>query len=180
MMEKKESKLSENQRQAYEQLVSTCEYSLRRGTICLIGDFQSGKTTLVKYFLSSKFGNVDRYYLNVNLYLLNRLKEEETDLSIMAKIKAKTRLIMSMALQDAIEKYFTKEDLLILDAIEILYPYNLDLVSLVSRYTRDGKVCIICVPENSKFVFNFSWGNCDIVRLEQRVENTSQSSYLIG
>ena len=177
-MEKKESKLSENQRQAYEQLVSTCEYSLRRGTICLIGDFQSGKTTLVKYFLSSKFGNVDRYYLNVNLYLLNRLKEEETDLSIMAKIKAKTRLIMSMALQDAIEKYFTKEDLLILDAIEILYPYNLDLVSLVSRYTRDGKVCIICVPENSKFVFNFSWGNCDIVRLEQRVENTSQSSYL--
>jgi GTPase SAR1 family protein len=179
-MEKKESKLSENQRQAYEQLVSTCEYSLRRGTICLIGDFQSGKTTLVKYFLSSKFGNVDRYYLNVNLYLLNRLKEEETDLSIMAKIKAKTRLIMSMALQDAIEKYFTKEDLLILDAIEILYPYNLDLVSLVSRYTRDGKVCIICVPENSKFVFNFSWGNCDIVRLEQRVENTSQSSYLIG
>jgi len=179
-MEKKESKLSENQRQAYEQLVSTCEYSLRRGTICLIGDFQSGKTTLVKYFLSSKFGNVDRYYLNVNLYLLNRLKEEETDLSIMAKIKAKTRLIMSMALQDAIEKYFTKENLLILDAIEILYPYNLDLVSLVSRYTRDGKVCIICVPENNKLVFNFSWGNCDIVRLEQRVENTSQSSYLIG
>jgi hypothetical protein len=177
-MEKKESKLSENQRQTYEQLVSTCEYSLRRGTICLIGDFQSGKTTLVKYFLSSKFGNVDRYYLNMNLYLLNRLKEEEADLSIMAKIKAKTRLIMSMALQDVIEKHFAKEDLLILDAIEILYPYNLDLVSLVSRYTRDGKVCIISVPENSKFVFNFSWGNCDIVRLEQRVENTSQSSYL--
>jgi len=178
-MEKKESKLSENQRQAYEQLVSTCEYSLRRGTICLIGDFQSGKTTLVKYFLSSKFGNIDRYYLNVNLYLLNRLKEE-ADLSIMAKIRAKTRLIMSMALQDAIEKHFTKEDLLILDAIEILYPYNLDLVSLVSRYTRDGKVCIISVPENSKFVFNFSWGNCNIVRLEQRAENMSQSSYLIG
>jgi GTPase SAR1 family protein len=167
-MEKKESNLSENQRQTYEKLVSTCEYSLRRGTICLIGDFQSGKTTLVKYFLSTKFGNIDSYYLNVNLYLLKRLKEEETDLSIMAKIKAKTRLIMSMALQDAIEKHFAKKDLLVLDAIEILYPYNLDLVSLVSRYTRDGKVCIICVPENDKFVFNFSWGNCDIVRLESK------------
>jgi len=172
-MEKKEISLSENQRQAYEQLVSTCEYSLRRGTICLIGNFQSGKTTLVRYFLSSKFGNVDRYYLNVNLYLLKRIKEDKTDLSIMAKIKAKTRLIMSMSLQDTIEKHFAKEELLVLDAIEILYSYNLDLVSLVSRYTRDGKVCIICVPENDKFVFNFSWGNCDIVRLEQR-ENTNQ------
>jgi len=173
-MEKKEINLSENQKQAYELLVSTCDYSLRRGTVCLIGDFQSGKTTLVKHFLSSKFGNVDKHYLNVNLYLLERLRQENSDLSIMTKIKAKTRLIMSVALQEAIEKHFAKDNLLVLDAIEMLYPYNLDLISLVSRYTRDGKVCIICVPENDKFVFNFSLGNCDIVRLESRPENMNQ------
>ena len=173
-MEKKETNLSESQKLAYELLVSTCDYSLRRGTICLIGDFQSGKTTLVKHFLLSKFGNIDRYYLNVNLYLLEHLRQESSDMSIMTKIKAKTRLIMTVALQEALEKYFARENLMVLDAIEMLYPYNLDLISLVSRYTRDGKVCIICVPENDKFVFNFSFGNCDIVRLESRSENTNQ------
>lgn len=162
----KEINLTENQKKAYEKLLSTYEYSLRRGTICLIGDFQSGKTTLVRYFLSNKFQNYEKYYLNVNLYLLDRLKQEKTDFSIMSKIKAKTRLIMSVALQDAIEKHFTKENLLVLDAIEIIYPYNLDLVSLVSRYARDGKICIICVPENDNFIFNFSLGNCDIVKLD--------------
>lgn len=176
MMEKKEGNLSESQKLAYELLVSTCDYSLRRGTICLIGDFQSGKTTLVKHFLVNKFGNIDRYYLNVNLYLLERIRQENFDLSIMAKIKAKTRLIMSVTLQEAIENHFVRENLMVLDAIEMLYPYNLDLISLVSRYTRDGKVCIICVPENDKFVFNFSLGNCDIVRLESRLENTNQLS----
>jgi GTPase SAR1 family protein len=173
-MEKKETNLSESQKLAYELLVSTCDYSLRRGTICLIGDFQSGKTTLVKHFLLSKFGNIDRYYLNVNLYLLEHLRQESSDMSIMTKIKAKTRLIMTVAIQEALEKYFDKENLMVMDSIEMLYPYNLDLISLVSRYTRDGKVCIICVPENDKFVFNFSLGNCDIVRLEPRSENTSQ------
>jgi GTPase SAR1 family protein len=173
-MEKKEINLSENQKLAYELLVSTCDYSLRRGTICLIGDFQSGKTTLVKHFLLSKFGNIDRYYLNVNLYLLERLRQENSDMSIMTKIKAKTRLIMTVAIQEALEKYFDRENLMVMDAIEMLYPYNLDLISLVSRYTRDGKVCIVCVPENDKFVFNFSLGNCDIVRLEPRSENTNQ------
>jgi len=162
----REINLTEKQKRAYELLLSTYEYSLRRGTICLIGDFQSGKTTLARYFLSNKFPDYEKYYLNVNLHLLNCLKQEKTDLSIMSKIKAKTRLIMSVALQDAIEKHFTKENLLVLDAIEILYPYNLDLVSLVSRYTRDGKICIICVPENDNFIFNFSWANCDIVRLD--------------
>jgi hypothetical protein len=75
---------------------------------------------------------------------------------------------MSVALQEAIEDHFSKEQLLVLDSIEILYPYNLDLISLVSRYTRDGKICIVCVPENDSFLFNFSWGNCYIIRLEKR------------
>lgn len=158
--------LTDEQKMAYERLLSTYEFSLRRGTICLVGDFQSGKTTVVRYFLSNKFQNYEKYYLNVNLFLLDRLKQEKIDLSIMSRIKAKTRLIMSVALQEAIEKHFAKENLLVLDAIEILYPYNLDLVSLVSRYARNGKICIICVPENDKYVFNFSWGNCDIVRLD--------------
>ena len=162
--------LTESQQKAYESLESACEYSLRRGTICLVGDFQSGKTTLVKYFLSRKFDDPDKYYLNVNLHLLDRLRREEDDLPVLGTMQAKTRIIMEVALEDEIEKHLAEHDLLVLDAIEIIYPYRLNLASVVSRHTRDGKVCIICVPESDKFVFDFSWGNCEIIRLGDREE----------
>ena len=160
--------LTENQQEVYESLVSACEYGLRRGTICLVGDFQSGKTTLVKYFLSQKFGQPDEHYMNVNLYLLEQLRKERDDLPILGTMQAKARLIMEVALEEEIEQHFAQRDLLVLDAIEILYPYRLNLVSLVSRHARDGKICIICVPENDKFAFDFSWGNCEIIKLENK------------
>ena len=161
-----EISLTESQQQAYESLESACEYSLRRGTICLVGDFQTGKTTLVRHFLARKFDDPGKHYLNVNLYLLERLRKEEDDLPVLGTMQAKTRLIMEVALEDAIEQRLADHDLLVLDSIEILYPYRLNLASLVSRYTRDGKICIICVPENDKFVFDFSWSNCEIIKLE--------------
>jgi len=161
-----EISLTEKQQQAYESLESAYDYSLRRGTICLVGDFQSGKTTLVKYFLSQKFDDPNEHYLNVNLHLIERLRKEGDDLAVMATMKARTRLVMEVALEEAIEKHFAEKDLLVLDAIEILYPYRLNLASLAGRHTRDGKICIICVPENDKFAFDFSWGNCEIIKLE--------------
>lgn len=160
--------LTESQQQACEALEAACQYGLRRGTICLVGDFQSGKTTLIKYFLSQKFADPDKYYLNVNMYLLEQLRKEGDNLSILAAMKAKTRLMMEVTLEEAIEQHFAELDLLVLDAIEIIYPYHLNLISLVSRHTRDGKICIICVPENDKFSFEFSWGNCEIIRLESK------------
>ena len=81
-------------------------------------------------------------------------------------MQAKTRLTMEVALEEAMERHFAEHDLLVLDSIEIIYPYRVNLASLVSRHTRDGKICIMCVPENDKFVFDFSWGNCEIIRLE--------------
>ena len=161
-----EISLTESQQQAYKALELACDFSLRRGTICLMGDFQSGKTTLVKHFLAQKFSDPDKYYLNVNMHLLERLRKEGEDPAILTTMKAKTRLVMEVALEEAIEQCFAERDLLALDAIEILYPYRLNLVSLVSRHTRDGKICIICVPEKDKFAFDFSWGNCEIIRLE--------------
>ncbi len=158
--------LTESQQQAYQALESACEFSLRRGTICLMGDFQSGKTTLVRHFLAQKFDDPDEYYLNVNMYLLERLRKEGDDLAILTTMMAKARLIMEVALEEAIEQHFAERDLLVLDAIEMLFPYHLNLVSPVSKHTRDGKICIICVPEKEKFAFDFSWGNCEIIRLE--------------
>lgn len=166
-----EISLTESQQRAYQALESVCDFSLRRGAICLIGDFQSGKTTLVKYFLAQKFDKPEEYYLNINMLLLERLRKEGDDLAILTNMKAKTRLIMEVTLEETVERHFAERDLLALDAIEILYPYRLNLVSLVSRYTRDGKICIICVPEKGRFAFDFSWGNSEIIRLETETEN---------
>ncbi|MGQ9610759.1 MAG: hypothetical protein ACUVWN_15795 [bacterium] len=161
-----EIELNENQKKAYELLESVYDYSIRRGTICLVGNFQSGKTTLIKHFLMKKFGDINKYYISLNKYLLERLLNEGTELSVLSKIKAKTRLIMEVALNELLEKHFAQNDLLVLDAIEIIFPYNLNLISLVNRHTNDGKICIICVPENDKFAFNFSWGSCSVIKLE--------------
>ncbi|MBD3183459.1 hypothetical protein GF312_14265 [Candidatus Poribacteria bacterium] len=168
MSENNDINLTENQQKTYELLTSACKYSLRRGTLCLVGDFQSGKTTLAKYFLSQKFDNPDKYYLNLNLFLLEYLRKESDELPVLGNMQAKTRLVMEVALEEYIEDHYKENDILVLDAIEIIYPYRLNLASLISRHTRDGKICIICVPENEKFVFDFSWGNCEIISLETK------------
>ena len=139
-----------------------------KGTICLIGDFLSGKTDLIKRFLNDRFEPGDEYYLNVNLYLLKQLSEKG-NLSTFALTKAKTRSIIQEILAEAIGGHFENHDILVLDAIEITYTYNVNLVSLADKFARDGKICIICVPENKQrgFGFDFSWGLCEVIRLSQ-------------
>ncbi len=105
--------LKENQKKAYELLESVYNYSIRRGTICLVGDFQSGKTTLIKYFLMKKFGDIDKYYISLNSYLLEHLLSNGTELSVLSKIKAKTRLIMEVAIDELLEKHFAQNNLLV-------------------------------------------------------------------
>ncbi|HIE29315.1 TPA: hypothetical protein EYP66_18750 [Candidatus Poribacteria bacterium] len=159
--------LREKQKIAYEILQTRVDLGSASGTICLVGDFLSGKTALVKQFLADRFDNPEDYYLNVNLYLLEQLKREE-ELSNLVLTKAKARLIMQVTLEEAIQKHFETYDLLVLDAIEIIYPYNLNLITITSKHARDGKICIICVPENRErgFVCDFSWGMCEVIRLD--------------
>jgi len=137
-----------------------------KGTICLIGDFLSGKTELIKRFLADRFGRSDDYHLNVNLYLLEQLKKRGS-LSTLALTKAKTRSMMQELLEEAICEHFENHDILVLDAIEIIFPYNLNLVAITDKCSRDWKICVICVPEDKQrgFVFDFSWGMCEVIRL---------------
>jgi len=162
--------LRNTQRAAYEILQAQIDSGSSSGTICIVGDFLSGKTVLVKQFLTDRFEHPEDYYLNVNLYLLEQLKKEE-ELSNLVLTKAKVHLIMQVTLEEAIKKHFESYDLLVLDAIEIIYPYNLNLVTTTNKYTCDGKICIICVPENRDrgFVFDFSWGICEVINLEGKM-----------
>ncbi len=176
------------QKTTYSALQERLDKGALKGTICLVGDFLSGKTVLIKRFLADRYAEttpsgypldapvgrpyrdnpmwLPNYYLNVNLYLLEQLKKRGS-LSAFALTKAKTRSMMQAILEEAIGEHFKRHDILVLDAIEIIYPYNLNLVSITDKFARDGKICIICVPEDKQrgFVFDFSWGMCEVIRL---------------
>ena len=162
---KQQFQLRDTQKAVYETLQEKID-SGSSGIICLVGDFLSGKTVLIKQFLEDRFERPEDYYLNVNLYLLEQLKREG-ELSDLVLTKAKARLIMQVTLEEAIRRHFESYDLLVLDAIEIIYPYNLNLTTITNKYARNGKICIICVPENRerRFVFDFSWGMCEVINL---------------
>lgn len=158
--------LDENQWEAYQALAAHIDSGSHHGTICLIGDFQSGKTNLVKHLLKTKFGNATDYYVNLNLYLLAELDKQRASIAY-AGAKAKIHLLLQIAIEDLLDRHFQTHNFLVLDAIEMIYSYELNLVAITDRFARDGKCCIICVPESKKhdYCFDFSWDLAGEIRI---------------
>ena len=158
--------LDENQREAYQALAAHIDSGSEHGTICLIGEFQSGKTNLVKHLLDEKFGDSTDYYVNLNLYLLGELDKQRASIAY-AGAKAKIHLLIQIAIEDLLERHFQTHNLLVLDAIEMIYSYELNLVTITDRFARDGKCCILCVPESKKhnYYFDFNWGLAEAIRI---------------
>ena len=156
----------ENQKEAYQALVAHVDSGGKHGTICLVGDFLSGKTILVKRLLAEKFDTPADYYVNLNLYLIDELDKHSSSVAH-AGAKAKIRLLMQIAIEDLLQRHFQSHNLIVLDAIEVTYPYELNLVSLANRFTCDGKQCIVCVPESPQYNYRFelSWELADIIRI---------------
>ena len=160
--------LYEGQKKAYQGLVARIDYGSEYGTICLVGDFLSGKTTLVKRLLAEKFDTPVGYHVNLNLYLLDELDQHRSSVAY-AGAKAKIRLLMQIAIEDLLQSHFQEHNLIVLDAIEVTYPYELNLVSITNRFACDGKQCIICVPESPQhnYRFEWSWGLAEVIRIEK-------------
>ena len=158
--------LHENQREAYHALAAHIDSGAKGGTVCLVGEFQSGKTNLVKHLLSEKFGNSTDYYVNLNLYLLDELDKQRASIAY-AGAKAKIHLLIQIAIEDLLDKHFQRHNLLVLDAIEMVYSYELNLVAITDRFARDGRRCIICVPQSKKnnYYFDFSWELAEAIRI---------------
>lgn len=158
--------LDENQREAYQALAAHIDSGAEHGTICLVGEFQSGKTNLVKHLLNEKFGDSTGYYVNLNLYLLDELDKQRASIAY-AGAKAKIHLLIQIAIEDLLDRHFQTHNLLVLDAIEMIYSYELNLVTITDRFARDGKCCIICVPESKKhnYYFDFNWGLAEAIQI---------------
>ena len=156
----------ENQREAYQTLASHIDSGSEGRTICLVGEFQSGKTNLVKRLLNEKFGNSTDYYVNLNLYLLDELDKQRASIAY-AGAKAKIHLLIQIAIEDLLDEHFQTHSLLILDAIEMIYSYELNLLAITDRFVRDGRRCIICVPVSKKhnYNFDFSWDLAEAIRI---------------
>lgn len=158
--------LDENQRNAYRALAAHIDSRSEKGTVCLVGDFQSGKTHLIKHLLNERCGNPTDCYVNLNLYLLNELDKQRASIAY-SGAKAKIHLLIQIAIEDLLESHFQTSNLLVLDVIEMVYSYELNLVAITDRFTDSGKCCIICVPESKKhnYYFDFSWGLAETIRI---------------
>ena len=159
--------LDDDQQKACQALADCIDSETEQGTICLVGDFQSGKTNLIKHLLNERFGSSTDYYVNLNLYLLDELNKQRASIAY-AGAKAKIHLLIQIAIEDLLEKHFQTRNLLVLDAIEMVYSYELNLVAIADRFTHNNKCCIICVPQSQKhnYYLDFSWRLAEIIQLD--------------
>lgn len=146
------------------------ETLLARGTpqmpICLVGEFGSGKTTLARYWLARHFDEPESHYCPLNRLLVEELKREG-DLDHLANVPQKARLILQVALSDFVDRRAAAQDTFVLDALEILEPYQVSPLPFLREAVRRGKIALICVPESEPSGFRFALRpfECHMIRV---------------
>ena len=116
----------------------------RRGTICLSGPHQIGKTTVLLYFLW-KNNYPLKLYINANLFVINKLKKRK-ELEEFSKLEHATKKLIENLLSELLNNQFLEHDIMVIDSIELLNAYNIDIVNLAWNCAIDGKICIISTP----------------------------------
>jgi len=151
-----------NQKRLLIQLNDAIEEGLRRGLIIVRGPFQSGKTTLVKALLKQRQLAIDEYYLNLNQYLIERLNltiktEPKYNYQLLSQLKARTSRLFESYLETYLTKFFKEKHLLVIDAIEILFHYPVNLPQLVYSFCRNSNIIILVIPIDASSNFTFPW-----------------------
>lgn len=156
------TKLTPLQRQAIIKINDAIEEGLRRGLIILRGPFQSGKTQVLHEVLRQRALPAKSHYLNLNQFLLSRLSrqmKEEPELSfhLLSLLKAKTSRLFEDYLQQFLNDFFQERNFLIIDAVELLFNYSVNLPQITYNYCRDANTIIISIPHDIKTGFEFHW-----------------------
>ena len=152
-----------------------------RGVLAVVGESQSGKTTLVKRYLRSRDLPEDGHYLNVNDFIMTKLQQRKDykalELDDRRIFLEKNRRIIERILSEKFYDHFQENKILVLDSIELLSKYEVDLASLAYEPASGGRTCIICVPgsvSGEKIYFMgkpgiISYHHCDkIIQIERR------------
>lgn len=160
---KKDIELSNNQKNACKELIAEIKNArIKQGLIYLIGEFGSGKTTLIKYYLDKNFDNPEDYYIPINERLIEYLKNNE-NYEVLHLLRDTTKNLMIDYLKNILSEHFKKHSLLFLDNIELLLEYNVNLNSIIGGTAIDGKVCIVSLPkELSKHANLIIFGKVDL------------------
>lgn len=152
-----------------------------RGVLAVVGESRSGKTTLVKRFLESRSLSEDKHYMNVNDFIMTTLEKrqdfEALELDDKRGFLERNRRIIEKMLSEKLNDHFKDNNILVLDSIELLFKYKVNLATLAYEPASGGKTCIICVPgsvSGEKIYFMgkpgiISYYHCDkIIQIERR------------
>ena len=152
-----------------------------RGVLAVVGESRSGKTALVKRFLESRGLSEDKHYMNVNDFIMTSLKKRQDynalELDDRRGFLERNRRIIEKTLSEKFYEHFQDNRILVLDSIELLSKYEVNLATLAFEPASGGKTCIICVPgsvSGEKIYFMgkpgiISYHHCDkIIQIERR------------
>ena len=154
--------LNENQISTLNRLNDAIDEGLRRGLIFLKGPFQSGKTRLLYELMKQKQLNYHEIYLNLNQFLLARLQSGSKKNPIRtfehySRLPAKTTALMELYITEYLRDFFKNHSLLIIDAIELLYKYPLNLPQVLYPYCRNRNIIVVAIPIDERNGFTFDW-----------------------
>jgi len=152
-----------------------------RGVLAVVGESPSGKTTLVKKYLKDRGLSEDGHYLNVNDFIMSTLTHRQDykalELDDRRGFLERNRRIIERILSEKLYDHFHDNRILVLDSIELLFKYEVNLAALAYEPASGGKTCVICVPgsvsgEKIYFMGNpgvISYHHCDkIIKIERR------------
>ena len=125
-----------------------------RRPICLVGDFGAGKTTIARYWLAQHFDDPESHYCSIGRPLLDGLKREG-DLERLASSPEEAGILLHLELAEVLKRGLEGREALVVDAIELLMPYRVPLLSMLQGQTRGAKVAVICVPDSPDRGFTF-------------------------
>jgi len=152
-----------------------------RGVLAIVGESPSGKTTLVKEYLKRHGLSEAEYYLNVNEFIMKTFEQRQDykalELDDRRGFLNRNQKLMEKTLSQKLSDHFKNKNLLVLDSIELLYKYEVNLTNLSYDPASGGKTCIICIPGSvlgEKIYFMekpgiISYYHCDkIIQIERR------------
>lgn len=143
--------IHEKENRILKQLNEAIDEGIRRSLIILRGPFQSGKTGILKKLIQERQLQERRCYLNLNQYLIKKVNEEidtksELNYEVLSRLKAKTSNLFKKVIEEYLSEYFVKNDFLVIDAVELLINYQLNLPQVALPWFGERKTIIIAVP----------------------------------